>query len=218
MEASQTLAVQNVCMALDVPRSSFYYAPKPGLVPMLPPINALSLAERAEVRLTANSERFCNDSPRVIVARLADEDERYLCSASSFYRILRVDDLVHERRAQRKHPHYEKPMLMADAINMMWSWDITKMRGPHKHLFYNDYVVIDLFSRFITGWMIADVESGDLARQLVAQTCTSWAIKPDTEGLDAARRQRYADESQVAVSDARRPGRGKESFPAAHIQ
>jgi len=177
--------VQVVCQALDVARSTFYYVPKPSLKPAQLPQNALSPAERAEVLLTANSERFCNDSPRVIVARLADEDQRYLCSASSMFRILKAENLVHERRAQRKHPIYAKPMLMADAINQAWSWDITKLRGPHKHVFYNAYVVVDLFSRFITGWMIAEVESGDLARQLLAETCAVWRIFPDTLTLHA---------------------------------
>jgi putative transposase len=184
-EATQTLPVQGVCLALDVARSSFYYTPIPRLRPMLPPQNALSRAERSEVCLTANSERFCNDSPRAMVARLADEDLRYLCSASSIYRILRVNNLVHERRAQRKHPHYTKPVLMADAINKMWSWDIAKMRGPYKHVFYNAYIVMDLYSRFITGWMVAAVESGELAKQFVAETCAAWKIVPDTLTLHA---------------------------------
>ena len=180
VEASQRLPVRNICEVLDVAPSTFYYAPHSSQAPSQPPSNALSLAERAEVRLTANSERFCNDSARVIVARLADEDQRYLCSASTMYRILKAQDQVHERRAQRKHPTYVKPMLVASAANQTWTWDITKMRGPYKHLFYNNYVVIDMYSRFITGWMIAEVESGDLAKLLFAETCSGWQIIPDT--------------------------------------
>jgi len=183
VEASQTLPVQQICLALEVPRSTFYYQPQPMVTH--PPLNALSAAERSDVLATVNSERFCNDSPRVIVARLADEDQRYLCSPSSMYRILKVEDLVRERRAQRRHPHYAKPMLMAEAIHQVWSWDITKLRGPAKHLFYNAYVAVDLFSRFIPGWMIADHESGDLARQFVAQTCSAWHIIPATLTLHA---------------------------------
>lgn len=183
--ASQVLPVQNICAALAVPRSTFYYDPK--LLRKLgkPPQNALSFDERQAALLLANSERFCNDTPRAIVARLADEDQVYLCSPSSLYRILRADNLVRERRAQRKHPHYAKPVLMADAINQVWSWDIAKMRGPFKHLFYNAYVAIDFYSRFIPGWMVADHESGDLARQFVNQTCAAWGIGPDTLTLHA---------------------------------
>lgn len=149
------------------------------------PDNALGNEERKVVLATVNSERFCNDSPRVIVARLADEDQNYLCSASTIYRILQAEDLVQERRAQRKHPHYVKPMFIAEKVNQIWSWDISKLAGPQKHGFYNAYVALDVYSRYIPGWMIADVESGDLARQFVAQTCAAWKIMPNALTLHA---------------------------------
>lgn len=174
------LPVREVCLALDLPRSTFYYEPAPCLVLAQPPQNFLCVAERAEVLAVVNSERFRDDSPHVIVARLADEDQQYMCSASTIYRILRTEDLVRERRPQRKHPHYVKPVLLATAINQKWSWDISKLYGPRKHVFYNAYVVLDLFSRYITGWMIADIESGDLAHQLLKTTCAAWQIRRDT--------------------------------------
>ena len=125
-----------------MPRSWFYRAPtrRPA------PERALNPAQRAEVRDVLNSERFCDQTPRQVWACLLDEG-RYLCSWRTMYRILDIYTEVRERRNQRRHPAYTKPELMATAPNQVWTWDITKLRGPVKGVYYYLYVILDLFSR-----------------------------------------------------------------------
>ena len=113
-----------------------------------------------------HSSRFVDQPPAQVVARLMDEGE-YLCSVRTMYRILEQEHEVRERRDQLRHPQYQKPELLATAPNQVWSWDITKLRGPAKWTYYYLYVMLDIFSRYVVGWMVAQCESADLAQRLI---------------------------------------------------
>ena len=126
---------------------------------------------------TLLSERFVDRAPRQIVATLLDENI-YVCSASTMYRLLRSEQMLTERRALARHPHYKKPELLATAPNQIWSWDITKLKGPVKYSYYCLYVIIDIFSRFVVGWMVAERECAQLAKELILEATVQQAIPP----------------------------------------
>jgi len=164
------------CQALDVPRVSLYRArrvvePELQLLPApATTARALSQTEKIEVRQMLNSRRFQDSAPRQVYATLLDEGQ-YLCSWRTMYRILKANAEVCERRNQLRHPNYVKPELLATKPNELWSWDITKLLGPAKWTYYYLYVILDVFSRFVVGWMIAERESASLAKELIAETC-----------------------------------------------
>jgi putative transposase len=141
--------------------------------------------ERAEVRAVLNSERFYDAAPREVYATLLDEGE-YLCHWRTMYRILAEHDEVHERRNQRRQPVCIKPELRATGPNELWSWDITQLRGP-KGIYYHLYVILDVFSRLVPGWMIAERERAGLAEQLIAETCAKQGISRDALVLHSDR-------------------------------
>ena len=114
--------------------------------------------------------RFIDQSPMEIYAQLLDEDQ-YLCSIRTMYRILGRNAEVRDRRRQREHPKFSKPELIATAPNKVWSWDITKLHGPAKWTYFYLYVVLDIFSRKAVGWLLAERESASLASRLVAEIC-----------------------------------------------
>jgi putative transposase len=180
------IGLKRACEALGVPRSSIYRArqPHPTAQPRLAPAHALSSEERVQVRETLNSERFMDKAPRQVYAALLDEGH-YLCHWRTMYRVLAAHDEVRERRQVRRHPIYKKPELLATAPNQVWSWDITYLRGPQKWEHYPLYTVLDIYSRYVVGWMIAEVESSDLARQLIAATALKQDIQPDQLTLHA---------------------------------
>jgi putative transposase len=136
------------------------------------------------VRALLNSERFMDKAPRQVYAALLDEGN-YLCHWRTMYRILSEHGEVHERRVLRRHPVYQKPELLATAPNQVWSWDITTLRGPSKWSHYKLYTVLDIFSRCVVGWMIAEVERSDLAKQLVAASAEKQGIVPEQLVLHA---------------------------------
>jgi len=140
---------------------------------------ALSEAERAAVLTLLVDDKYCDKSPAEIYASLLDEG-RYYCSIRTMYRLLQREMMVKERRAQRRHPVYNKPELMAEAPNQLWSWDITKLKTPSKGSYFHLYVVIDVFSRFVVGWLVADREHGELAKQLMETTYNRHGVKPET--------------------------------------
>jgi len=123
-------------------------------------------------------------APRQVYATLLDEGS-YLCHWRTMYRILAVHDEIRERRLIRRHPTYQKPELLATCPNEVWSWDITKLRGASKGVHYSLYTVLDIFSRYVVGWMLAEVESSDLARQLMAETVHKQGIQPNQLTLHA---------------------------------
>jgi putative transposase len=130
---------------------------------------ALDALENQELLDTLNSERFMDTAPAAVHATLLDEG-RYLGSVRTMYRVLARTGGSRERRNQLVHPAYTKPELLAVAPNQVWSWDITKLRGPVKWTYFHLYVILDIFSRFVVGWLIAERENSDLAEQLIADT------------------------------------------------
>jgi putative transposase len=144
------------------------------------------VSEKAKVCDLLNGERFQDSSPHQVYATLLDEGT-YHCSISTMYRILHEYDEVCERRNQRQHPSYSKPELLATEPNQLWSWDITKLRGPVTWQLFYLYVVLDVFSRFVVGWMIAERESGDLAEQLIAASYRKQGVEYEQLTLHADR-------------------------------
>lgn len=196
-ELAQQVGIKRACEWLAYPRSRYYRQrqpaatthslpePPPGAPPVTSP-RALSAGEREVVRQALNSERFVDSSPRQVYATLLDE-EVYICSVSTMYRILHDHDEVRERRQQKRHPAYAKPELVATAPNQVWTWDITKLRGPVTHVYYYLYTILDLFSRYVVGYLLAERELAALAKQLVAESCARQGIEPDQLILHADR-------------------------------
>lgn len=178
------IGVKAAYEVLNLPRSRAYPQPKAANQAREKPAHALSEEERAELRAVLNSERFMDKAPRQVYATLLDEGQ-YHCHWRTMYRLLSVYDEVHERRVLRQHPVYKKPELLATAPNQVWSWDITTLRGPSKWSHYKLYTVLDIFSRYVVGWMIAEVESSELAKQLVAATAKKQGIQPEDLVLHA---------------------------------
>ena len=135
---------------------------------------------------TLNSDRFADSSPRQTYATLLDEGV-YLGSVRTMYRLLAGCAQVRERRNQRVHPVYTKPELLAVRANEVWSWDITKLRGPGKWTYFHLYVILDIFSRYVVGWMIAPRETAELAEKLIADTVAKHKIAPGSLTLHADR-------------------------------
>ncbi len=189
-EAAQKIPVTVACQALEFPRSSLYRSRKPRPKKARPsrptPARALSQVEKDKVLEVLNSERFQDQAPHQVYGVLLDEGT-YYCSISTMYRILHENDQVQERRNQRHHPSYTRPELLATKPNQLWSWDITKLRGPASWSYFYLYVILDVFSRYITGWMIAEGESAELAEQLIAESCRKQQIGRDQLTLHADR-------------------------------
>lgn len=183
-ELSQTIGITRACQVLEIPRSRLYPRRSPAPGPRPTPAHALSAEERDQVRAVLNSERFMDCAPRQVYATLLDEG-RHLCHWRTMYRILDAYAEVRERRQQRQHPVYHKPELLAVGPNQVWSWDITKLRGPATWTHFALYTVIDIFSRYVVGWMIAEHESAELAKQLIATAAANQQIQPDQLTLHA---------------------------------
>ena len=173
--------IKTACHVLGIPRADWYRRRKAAKCqPLLkksraPQPRALLAAERQVVLDTLNSERFSDKAPGEVYATLLDE-EVYLCSERSMYRILNDNVQVRERRKQLKHPEYTKPELLATAPNQVWSWDITKLKGPLKWTYFYLYVILDIFSRKVVGWMLADSECASLAVKLVTASAEKEVI------------------------------------------
>ncbi len=186
MKAAQQLApsvgAAPACQALGVSRASFYRqkrATKPHQAawPRRSP-RALSRDERQLVLDTMHAQRFVDKAPAEVYAALLDEGI-YFCSIRTMYRILGDHDEVRERRNQLCHPVYQQPELLATAPNQVWSWDITKLRGPAKWTYFYLYVILDIFSRYVVGWLLAHRESADLAQRLIRETAIKQHIDED---------------------------------------
>jgi len=159
--------------------------PVPRAPRMRPPL-ALDAVERQALLDTLNSERFVDTAPAAVHATLLDEG-RYLGSVRTMYRLLAANGGCRERRNQLTHPAYAKPELLATAPNQVWSWDITKLKGPARWTCFHLYVILDIFSRHVVGWLIAERESADLAEQLIAETVARHAVERGTLTLHADR-------------------------------
>jgi len=181
-EVGERLGIEPTCAAIGLSRAT-YYRHKDGPRPRKTttrsmPTQTLGAIERQAVLDLLHEDRFIDLSPTEIYAQMLEEG-RYVCSIRTMYRILAANEELRERRRQRVHPPYAKPELIATAPNQVWSWDITKLRGPEKLTYYHLYVLIDIFSRYVVGWLLADCESGDLAKQLVIESCAREGIAQD---------------------------------------
>lgn len=166
------------CKAIGVSRATLYRRRKPATRNKLrkKPDRALSEEERQAVLATLHCPRFADKAPAEIYATLLDEGF-YLCSISTMYRLLRENKEVRERRNQLSRPKYEKPELLATGPNQVWSWDITKLRGPAKWNYFYLYVILDIYSRYVVGWMLASRESAELAKRLIEETMHKQGIQ-----------------------------------------
>ena len=186
-----TLGIAAACEAVGLPRRSYYRAQAPVALAAPSPVRArppspraLTADEKAIVRDVLNSERFQDQAPREVYATLLDEAQ-YLCSWRTMYRILAENQEIRERRDQLQHPVYAKPELLATRPNQVWSWDITKLRGSALWTYYYLYVILDVYSRYVVGWMIAERESEELAQELIRATCDKQGIPPGQLTLHA---------------------------------
>jgi len=190
--AAESLApevgLKPVCEALNLPRGTVYRhrRPRPQPAPRPRPVRALSLAERQAALETLNSEPYADLAPAQVYNQLLDAG-KYLCSIRTMYRILDDHDQVRERRNVLRHPHYQRPELLATAPNQVWSWDITKLLGPVKWSYYHLYVLLDIFSRYVVGWLIAESEKASLAKRLITESCQKQGVQPDQLTIHADR-------------------------------
>ena len=187
--ASQ-IGIAAACMGLGVARATFYRAQRPvsvqqANVPRASSPRALSVPEQHTILEWLHQPAYADLSPRTVFAMLLDGG-RYLASVSTFYRLLRASGETRGRRNELTHPAYAKPELLATGPRELWSWDITKLKGPAKWVCFHLYVILDVFSRYVIGWMIAPRESAELAHELIAATC-------DKEGIVRGQLTLHAD-------------------------
>ena len=180
---AQEVNVKQACAALSIPRCGFYRWKRRDEKRMNErkrPVSprALSGEEKQSVLDILHADRFVDRAPQEVYAALLDEGT-YLCSVRTMYRILDNHGEVKERRNQLRHPSYTKPELIAAAPNQLWSWDITKLKGPVKWTYFYLYVILDIFSRYVVGWMIAHRELASLAKRLIKQSCEKQGIHQD---------------------------------------
>jgi putative transposase len=189
-ELKKHVGVSKACRALEVPRASYYRFGQPSVrTPTKSKRThrrALSDSEKVEVKTTLYGERFVDKSPYQVYAMLVDEG-RYLCSVRTMYRVLAEDNASRERRNQLRHPNYVKPELLATGPNQVWSWDITKLLGPQKWTYYYLYVILDIYSRYVVGWMLAHREAQDLATRLIRETIDKQDVREDELTLHSDR-------------------------------
>ena len=179
------VGVAPLCNALGLSRATFYR--RRGDRPAAPPVprerraprQALTAADREAVLALLHEDRFVDLAPAQVWAQLLDAGQVPPCSIRTMYRVLAAKAEVHERRNQLRHPLYRKPELLATGANQVWSWDITKLLGPVKWTYYYLYVLLDIFSRYVVGWLLARQESAALAKVLIAESCERQHIPPD---------------------------------------
>ncbi len=194
-ELAPDIGLERACAVLQVNRSAVYrddtrrrhlVRPVPMSTPRPPPPLALSAQEREALLAMLDSERFADSAPRTIYATLLDEGV-YLGSVRTMYRLLGANGASRERRDQLRHPAYAKPELLATQSCEVWSWDITKLKGPATWTCFHLYVILDIFSRYVVGWMVAPHESAELAKHLIAETVAKQNVPPGTLTLHADR-------------------------------
>ena len=186
-QVATSIGAAPACRVLGVPRASLYRGRRPVVVvrPRPVPPRALDLIERQQV-LDLLHTRFVDQAPAQMHAALLDEGT-YLCSPRTMYRVLDTAHEIKERRDQVRRPHYTAPELLATRANEVWSWDITKLLGPAKWTYFYLYVILDIFSRYVVGWMLAPRENAALAERLIAETCAKHDIQPGQLTIHADR-------------------------------
>jgi putative transposase len=186
-ERTDTLTVAEACASVELPRGTYYRSKSlPEVTTRRRSPRRLTDIERQCVLETLTSERFGDQSVRQVWAQLLDEG-RYLCSVRTMYRILAENQAVRERRNQLRHPEYHRPELLATGPNQLWSWDITKLKGPRKWNYFYLYVILDVYSRKVVGWLLANRESSTLAVELIGQSCQREGIRRDQLTVHADR-------------------------------
>lgn len=182
--------IQSACKNLAVARASFYRSMSPKKIiaksERKPNGLALKADERQQVLDALHSERFMDKTPYEIYPALMDEG-KHLCSIRTMYRILDQEKEIKERRKGHRTKNYAKPELLATAPNQVWSWDITKLKTGVKWQYAHLYVIMDIFSRYVVGWMVAEREVASLAEELIGQTCQKQNIQPNQLTLHADR-------------------------------
>jgi putative transposase len=180
-ELAPLVQTKRACGLLGLSRATLYRRRRPARPrlsqPRPSPPNALSGDERQQILDLLHQPRFCDLPPAQVWARLLDEGT-YLCSISTMYRLLREAGETRDRRRQRTHPARTKPQLLATKPNDVWSWDITKLPGPTRHEFYDLYVILDIYSRYAPGWLVAPGESAELAEAFIADTIARVGVAP----------------------------------------
>ncbi len=186
-EIGPKLGVAPTCAALGLSRETYYrrHRPKISGCRRASP-RALGPDERGQVLALLHEQRFVDLAPAEVYASLLDEG-RFVCSLRTMHRILAANRQVRERRNVLRHPEHKKPELLATGPNQVWSWDITKLLGPEKWSYFYLYVILDIFSRYVVGWMVADGESATLAGKLIDDTCARQNIQPGQLTLHADR-------------------------------
>lgn len=191
-ELAPLVGVKAACEAVGRPRATHYRRhrksaapPRPERAPRPQP-RALTEAEQEQVLGVLHEPRFVDLAPAEVHAILLDEGT-YLCSVATMYRILRAAGEVRERRRQATHPPRVKPELVATGPNQCWSWDITKLAGPAKWTYYYLYSIIDIYSRYTVGWMVATKESAELAERLLSETIAKQQVRRDQLTIHADR-------------------------------
>jgi len=179
---NKSIPVDMLCSAMEIPRATYYRhlknkecAPNQTL-PRTTPVNALNSLEKQCILDLLHSERFIDRTPYDVYYELIDKGE-YYCSPRTMYRILADNGEAIDRRSQRNHRDAVKPELIATRPNEVWSWDITKILGPKKWVYYHLYVIMDIYSRYVVGWLIADCESQELARKLIQESALKQGIQ-----------------------------------------
>ena len=189
-ELAPVTSTATACTLLGKSRATHYRrAAPPRLGPTRPrptPPNTLTEAERQQILTVLRSPQYCDLAPAQVWARLLD-DGVYLCSISTMYRLLAVAGETRERRRQRTHPAKKKPELIATGPNQVWSWDITKLAGPTRGVYYELFVIIDIYSRYIVGWTVAAAETGELAQEFIAAALAGQGVQRDQLTLHADR-------------------------------
>jgi putative transposase len=187
-EIAALVGIVLACTTLAIARATYYRTlrPRPVRERRRAPPRALGHDERRAVLDVLHEPRFVDLAPSEVYATLLDES-RYLCSERTMYRILAANQEVRERRDQLRHQNHPRPELLATSPNELWSWDITKLLGPQKWTYFYLYVILDVFSRYVVGWMVAHEESAALARKLIEETCSRQGIEPDQLTLHADR-------------------------------
>jgi putative transposase len=191
-DQSPAFGVRPTCGALGVAPATFYRhrpdRPRPVCQAVSRPASPRALApvERQQVLAVLHEPRFADLAPAEIYATLLDEGT-YHCSERTMYRVLAGHDEVRERRAQRRHPVYVAPELLATAPNQLWSWDITRLKGPATWTYFSLYVMLDVFSRYAVGWLVAPRESATLAERLLATSCERQRVRPGQLTIHADR-------------------------------
>jgi len=189
IEASGEHGIRDACRAFGVSPATFYRHRDPKPAPeKVRKKNHRRLSEEEErmVLDELTSKRFMDESVPEIYTSLLD-DGLYLCSQRTMYRVLQRHASTRERRNQLRHPEYSKPELLAEGPNEVWSWDITKLKGPQKWTYHYLYVIMDIYSRYVVGWMVAPRESAMLAERLIQQTCENQGIVRDQLTIHADR-------------------------------